>query len=694
MNVTVQIIDISSPHLKAVKALGKSSRATLGFMPEGAFDEHASKRSILGAISETGQCVGYVLYRRTTDSIKIAHLCVMPEFRGHNIARKLVDELSRLESVYRGIGLRCRRDFDANKVWPRLGFVARSERAGKSFAGKPLTYWWREHSHPTLFTGLEDPGRVLAVIDANVFFDLQSDRERSHAESSALLADWLSDSLTLCVTEELFNEIARNEKGERERDRMRKQAELFKRCPGSSWEIIEYLSKALAELLPVTGRTSDESDIRQLARAIAGKVSFFITRDKRLLDAAEKIEQVFSVVVVRPSDLIVHFDELRQEALYQPRRLSGTTLRVARVETGKDELLAASLVNHSKHESQTAFLAKLRPHLAQPNSTDCEVVADPDGAPLALIVSRREPSGELHVPVFRVAAGALASTLSRHLLFRCLKKAVQNHCHAVRVADPYMDEVTAQAVRSDSFFPAKDKTWVRFVLAQVDTAEALLGRLHGFLRSSQDSAEGLETLLSKLSPELLAADRLYAASFERSFWPAKIADASLPIYIVPIQPRWAQHLFDERLAAQDLFGARIDLALNRESAYYRAARPMLEAPARILWYVSQSTKFGGTGAVTACSRLDEVVTDVPKSLFKRFRRLGVYEWAHVRETAKGDLEHKIMALRFVDSEALAQPVPRKRLLSILKEFGVRTQIQSPVRIPSDAFIRIYGSSST
>ncbi|HYO71833.1 MAG TPA: hypothetical protein VEU33_37725, partial [Archangium sp.] len=158
---------------------------------------------------------------------------------------------------------------------------------------------------------------------------------------------------------------------------------------------------------------------------------------------------------------------------------------------------------------------------------------------------------------------------------------------------------------------------------------------------------------------------------------------------------WAQHLFDERLAAHDLFGARLDLALNREAAYYRAAHaPYLKAPARILWYVSQDKKgrFGGTGEVRACSRLEEVVIDTPKPVFRRFRRLGIYEWRHVLETAKGDVNGKIMALRFCDSEALRQPVSRRQMLSVLKEFGIRTQLQSPLKIPPEAFVRLYGAS--
>ena len=39
------------------------------------------------------------------------------------------------------------------------------------------------------------------------------------------------------------------------------------------------------------------------------------------------------------------------------------------------------------------------------------------------------------------------------------------------------------------------------------------------------------------------------------FWPLKIANCEIPTYLVPIQPVWAMHLFDKRLAEGDLLGA-------------------------------------------------------------------------------------------------------------------------------------------
>ena len=123
---------------------------------------------------------------------------------------------------------------------------------------------------------------------------------------------------------------------------------------------------------------------------------------------------------------------------------------------------------------------------------------------------------------------------------------------------------------------------------------------------------------------------------------AKLADAALPCFIVPIRPQFAEHLFDERLAAGGVLGADVDLALNPESVYYRAARPfVLSSPARVLWYVSKHDNYQGTMAIRACSRVVEVARGTPKQLFSRFRRLGVYEWRHVLATADGehDKEH-------------------------------------------------------
>jgi hypothetical protein len=156
--------------------------------------------------------------------------------------------------------------------------------------------------------------------------------------------------------------------------------------------------------------------------------------------------------------------------------------------------------------------------------------------------------------------------------------------------------------------------------------------------------------------------------------------------------RWSyavSKLFDEHLARQTLFGADVELALNPESVYYRSARQrILDYPGRILWYVSSKGNFDGTMAIRACSRIAEVCVGKPKPMFRRFQRLGVYEWRDVIETARGDIENNIMAIRFHDTELL-NPVEWDVFQGILKEHGVKTNLESPIRIPPAVFQAIY-----
>ncbi|HYO65709.1 MAG TPA: GNAT family N-acetyltransferase, partial [Archangium sp.] len=528
--VKIKVVLPDSPHLSTIKKLWRKHSDTLGFLPEGAFDEQAERRCILGAFDELGECIGYVLYRKKDDRIAITHLCVDPSRRGSGTARRLVEELSRIESVYLGMELWCRRDFPANDVWPKLGFVASNERVGRSHEGELLTFWWRENPHPSLFPTPSDSeqGRVSAVIDANIFFDLVAGKGTRRADSKALLADWLQDSLRLYVTDELFNEIDRNKDGLQERKRLRKEASRFEKCSPCSWETISGICEELSVRLP-SQSTSDESDLRQLARAIAGGFSFFVTRDGRLLDADEDIYRTHNITVIRPSDLVLHIDALLQEPHYQPKRLSGTMLHIGRVQTGQDELLAPQLHNAKAGESKLSFLSRLREFLATPHTTECEWVAGPEGNALAILVRRRTESGELLIPLLRVAPSQLAPTLARHLLFHCVKKAVQQGCHSLLITDSLLDSDIQQAIQMDPFFKTQDG-WLRPCLAQLAPASELLEQFRAYLSKRQCTAEFVQAPMCGLAPDNLRQNPHLAAEFERAVWPSKVSDAVLPTY--------------------------------------------------------------------------------------------------------------------------------------------------------------------
>lgn len=177
-----------------------------------------------------------------------------------------------------------------------------------------------------------------------------------------------------------------------------------------------------------------------------------------------------------------------------------------------------------------------------------------------------------------------------------------------------------------------------------------------------------------------------AGSLEAQLWPAKILGEGVSSFVVPIMPGWAAQLFDAELAAGDLFGALARLALNRENVYYRRPKNgRFKLPARLLWYVAKDANEPGTMAIRACSRLLSFEVGPAKILYGRYRRIGIYEWPQILETAKGDNMGEIMALRFADTELFSTPVEVPALRSI----GISSLFPSPTEITEDQFTEIY-----
>jgi ribosomal protein S18 acetylase RimI-like enzyme len=136
----IETITANSTHVETVMALHRANSRNLGMFPKGAFLERAAAQQILVAVSTDGECVGYLLYRIARERAAIVHLCVRTDFRGTGVARSLVDQLKTLSKHLRGIGLHCRRDYEANAAWPKFGFVVVAAKRGRGNDGAELEY--------------------------------------------------------------------------------------------------------------------------------------------------------------------------------------------------------------------------------------------------------------------------------------------------------------------------------------------------------------------------------------------------------------------------------------------------------------------------------------------------------------------------------------------------------------------------
>lgn len=661
-------------------ALHRLNSKTLGFLPAGAFEENAKLRRILVAMEGQALC-GYLLYRVARGRAAIVHLCVSREARGKGIARALVEQLKRETKPLEGIGLRCRRDYDINHVWSKFGFEAVHSKAGRGKDGAELTYWWFGHGHADLFSRAAepDPVRQRVVVDANVFYDLHARETRESEDSKALLADWVQASIELVVTKELRNEI---EKAGDEEQRRASRVEATRYHTLSSDDVIfQQLCGELRPQFPESATLRDEADLRQLAYAIAGGAPFFVTRDERLIERAEPLYRSHGMMVLHPAELISHLDSIEREGDYKPARIEGSRWKH---ESLKAEMLTPTVeAFRLQGERANDFTQALRHCLARPKETKVQVICDQSGVHVLLGVEDRERAGVLSIPILRRTTHPLAATMLRNFLRACLNAAAAEARHIVVIRERALSSPDADILKEFGFIVCGDE-WAMLTLRAVgDLAE--IARIVADIGVEESLSAAKRAAVASLHEAGQLADTRSTAAIERQLWPTKVIGTDVPTFIVAIRPEWAQHFFDVELGSQLLFGLRDDLHLGVEGAYYRSAENNnLAAPGRVLWYVS---KGGGDGSMSikACSQLEEVVVGKPKELFRRFQRLGVYEWKDVYAAANNDITTDIVAFRFRMTERFKVPVNMNALASI----DIRGPFMSPRRITEAQFAAIY-----
>jgi len=699
--LTVQEIDSNSEYLETVFKLADANSATLGFLSYGTFRQLADKGRIIVCITPEKICIGYLLYNISRYRVKLTHLCIDRQWRGQGITKALIQNLKNKTAHLHGISLSCRRDYNLRKMWESLGFVAVGERPGRSKKGSILTEWRLDYGHPNLLTTLVQQtteSRICAVIDANIFYDIADEEtaDEDSKESKVLIADWLESELELCLTDEIKNEIDRN-KDSQKREELRRKSNQFTFLPCTQ-ESFEKAYESLEKFFPESlSRNSDFADRRQLARVIGStiKANFFITRDKRLFEEIEEdIYKEFDLLIIHPIDLILRLDEFRKETDYQPIRLAGTNIKRKRVHSGEQDLLINFFLHCSKGENKIDFQRNFRQALSDLDRFKCFTVGRNNENPIALIVYDTGDSDELKIPIFRFVNTKITSTVIQHSIFECFSTSVNEGKKFTRITEEFLDDNIITALQENSFFKTT-KGWLRANFKIVETSSNISAYIFS-LCEKRNKYEQLLTLINILNNPESVKNTKIAADIERVLYPAKIADAEIPSFIIPIRAWWAKDLFDKELAEELILPVNEELALRREVVYYRSkyASGGLQAPGRILWYVSQKGGAGSSsvlGAIRACSRLDEIVIAKPKELHQRFRRLGIYDFKRVLETAKNDFDREIMAIKFSDTELFAKPIKLQDIEQILNH---KINVRSPYKLTVREFVILYSQGTT
>ena len=263
-----------------------------------------------------------------------------------------------------------------------------------------------------------------------------------------------------------------------------------------------------------------------------------------------------------------------------------------------------------------------------------EQLASDDGEPLALGAMYRD--GDLvTVTALRSASGALSNAAARQMVHH-IRTIVSADGPATIVVDDQTRSPVDRALR-DEGFKAEGSAWKAAVQIGV------LG-----------PGDPLPLELGRIGRERLSGH--HVRDFELYAWPLKIFTGGVMSYMVPIKPEYARVILGYEEPQRRLFEQHRRAAVARENVYYMSPRRFIEAPARIIWWVSGGGPLGGMRAV---SWLDEVETGDPRRLYRRYRNFGVLDESQVtgiarRSTQSGRL--LATALVFSQTEMFTEPV--------------------------------------
>jgi predicted nucleic acid-binding protein len=515
----------------------------------------------------------------------------------------------------------------------------------------------------------------LAAIDMNIFIDLVTRRPEGR-NSRPLQDPWVTEEIELVLTDEVLNEI--NKAPDKSVRRVyRTHVGSFRQLNPirAAWQPIytELKGRLTSERL----NARDQADLRHVARAIAGGATYLVTRDDALVRRwATLTREAAGIQIVHPHTLLQVLDQRRRTSAYAPAHLEGTDLELKKLEASEIHALLDPMVAQSEGERGRDLRKRLESLVSRPNEIDVWSLSD---QAISLATWAEEVSGEeVRIPLLRLRRVPTAHTLARHILFRCKLIALSSGAKRVLVSEPFLTPALSSAMSAERYVRSADAWEVQ--------ADRFVGSLTGFRARLRQRSLNVPTWLKTESPPDLV--NLRGIEIERQYWPAKILDAPLDTFVIPIKPAYAEALYDLELAKQTLFYRDRQLGLSREHVYYRNPKGTggLSAPARILWYVTSRPRTAGTKQIVACSRLEEVSVGPPRALYQRFRHLGIYRLTDVLEASpKGE----VMALRFTDTELFSNRVGLGALERMARAEGHGLFLQGPWKVSRSIFESIY-----
>ncbi|WP_231741911.1 PIN domain-containing protein [Stieleria varia] len=542
-----------------------------------------------------------------------------------------------------------------------------------------------------LFDSLDGADETATVVcDTMVCIDLENTDRPHHRSSSGLRADWLVDEISLKVTPEILTDLGRQDEPLRS-DMVSAVKRRWDQVVADHLKVEQQL-REVRKIMGDPKNDSSASDQRHIAIAAAVEAAAFVTRDEEILSFREPILSSLGLRLLLPSEFITEYDSVLNSHRYQYRELSRSGIERTRVRS-IDEFDLKLFVDQARGERLKSFRAELNAMLAVPREWEIYRVSSRSNENIALIAIRVLEDGGRDVRRLRLNRDLVGTRFGRILVEYFADQPLgawrSGERRTVTISDLCPSPLLLDACARRGWCHAGDSMW-RLSLPGCWTQDALRSELSSLLMAGRVPSRVIEEILQLVDLDHSASgNESETQRLERLIHPGKVVFGQLPTWVIPIQPRWAQELFDFRLWDLPLFDPETSLVINPDSAYYKRPRNSPTAPfGRILWYVSGNEEKGG-GKIRACSALTRRVAGTVKDLFREFQRFGVYEWHHLMKHFK-DAEAQGLAIEFTSTELFESPMSRDDVNDVLESHRMKRQIfPSAVAIPDEAFQEIY-----
>lgn len=678
----------NSKWLYEIQKLGDANRQTLGFLPSGAFEDYAAKGHIVIA-TEKNTLIGYLMYRYKGTKIIIVHFCIASDYRRKHIAHQLLGHLEQKEeNYYSDIQLYCRRDYHLDKFWNALGFSPMAEKQGRSTKKETVLTLWIKRNIESISLFDADLNNtsdetIQAVLDSNIVIDMS---DKNNPDVNLLLQDYLRNYVTWYVTNVFFDEINTNENPEqRNKHRMFAQNHCTT-IDKYDYDTMEIIRNELLNRKPATRNTNRWFDLTHIAIAIVFGATLFITNDQEWLNNSfsEFVLERFGLSILPPVVFLKYLDEVNTPSVYSPRSLAGLDLKYSEVTSEDYSLIVNALYSQYPTQKKAHFKELLKRWIVN-SETHKTLFISSKKTPVSLVLYRIEDNKEIVDYLLtdpKQVKPRLHRTFFKRIAFMLLSKASEYNINQIIVRTESMStECTSAFCECGYFF--LDNCLNRFTFDRVIDVRDISTII------KSNFASNTIPQLRFFQEVSLKNDVFRLINLEKAFWPLKISDEQIPCYIVPIQAKYAQELFDEELANINLSlfpSDKPEASLSIENVYFKKkAQTISSYPARILWYVSNDPRMFGTKAIRACSYLDHTETATMKQLYTKYRRFGVLTWDDMKKIEEP--EKLVSAYLFSYTEIFPKEVTLEDVRKILDR--PTETFTSYKRISQSHFLNIY-----